>query len=274
MKHAPASEQQSVRLWIKPWTVTRALIIIVAFLTCASVAGQAAKYFWGIERAGGLIPGFDLDREANFPNWYQSTTLFCCSVFLSIIAVVTKRRRGPRLFQWGFLAFVFLMMSIDEEVSLHERLIEPLHNGLHTSGFLLYAWVIPGMIFVIGMAWAYWRFLKDLPPTTRKLFLIAGIIYVGGAVGMEMVGGEYRTLHGVENFHYAMLANLEEFLEMAGIIVFIYALLAYLGRLGTEVSVRPFAKPGALSPGKTAPAEDSLAVNFKDAEAAPIAIGK
>jgi len=34
----------------------------------------------------------------------------------------------------------------------------------------------------------YLRFLVDLPPKTRHLFLIAGLVYISGVLGMEMVG--------------------------------------------------------------------------------------
>ena len=46
---------------------------------------------------------------------------------------------------------------------------------------------------------------------------------------MESVGGWYFSLHGeMEDLSYSLLVAAEEFLEMSGIILFIYALLDYL----------------------------------------------
>lgn len=63
-------------------------------------------------------------------------------------------------------------------------------------------------------------------------FLAAASLYVGGAVGLEMVAGRYEDLSGISepalDTTLAMLASGEELLEMAGIVVFIYALMSYM----------------------------------------------
>jgi len=71
-------------------------------------------------------------------------------------------------------------------------------------------------------------FLRDLaaivslPARTRTLFLIAGAVYVSGAVVLEMAGGAYASTHGTD-LAYGALASVEEVLEMAGIVVMLYA---------------------------------------------------
>ncbi len=59
------------------------------------------------------------------------------------------------------------------------------------------------------------------------LFLIAGATYLGGVLGMELVGSSYIFNYG-PSLSYGIVATIEEVLEMLGIIVFIYALLDYL----------------------------------------------
>ena len=61
------------------------------------------------------------------------------------------------------------------------------------------------------------------------MFPTAGAIYLSGAIGMEMLSGAYCSLHGQNNMTYSLYVLLEEFLEMAGIVTFISALLGYLG---------------------------------------------
>lgn len=121
-----------------------------------------------------------------------------------------------------------MALSLDEFMSFHERLIEPLQNSLNTSGFLYYAWVIPGTIFVLIFLLAFLRFITTLPTKIKRLFIIAGTIYVSGAIGMEMLGGYYTNLYGEKNIIYAILTTIEEFLEMLGIVIFIYALMSYI----------------------------------------------
>jgi hypothetical protein len=69
------------------------------------------------------------------------------------------------------------------------------------------------------------------------LFVLAGAIYVGGALGLEMVGCHHRyPLHAPnptdweasKTMTYAVINHAEEFMEMTGAIIFVYALLSYV----------------------------------------------
>jgi hypothetical protein len=59
-------------------------------------------------------------------------------------------------------------------------------------------------------------------------FIISAVLYIGGSIGIELIGGKYAEIYGFEDFSYTMIATLEESLEMAGLIVFIWGLLGYL----------------------------------------------
>ena len=62
-------------------------------------------------------------------------------------------------------------------------------------GVFYFSWVIPALIAVAGVVLFYLRFLWKLPPTTRLLFLIAGVWFVASAAGGEMVQGWWEA-HG------------------------------------------------------------------------------
>jgi hypothetical protein len=64
------------------------------------------------------------------------------------------------------------------------------------------------------------------------------LIYVLGAVGLEMVGGLITNAFGTSNRNYFFAYTLEESLEMFGLIVFIYALMCYLFKEGSEIQIR------------------------------------
>ena len=67
----------------------------------------------------------------------------------------------------------------------------------------------------------------NLAPKTRFLFILAGCIYVGGSLGMELVDGAWASRYGMD-FFYFVLTDLEELMEMVGLLIFIYALLKFL----------------------------------------------
>ncbi|MCO5723344.1 hypothetical protein [Robiginitalea marina] len=57
--------------------------------------------------------------------------------------------------------------------------------------------------------------------------VVSGIIYVSGAIGIELLEGREAVTHGFESPGFKVLYTLEESLEMGGLILFLYALLSY-----------------------------------------------
>jgi hypothetical protein len=55
------------------------------------------------------------------------------------------------------------------------------------GGAIAFFWVVPGTAFVFIVLLAYLRFLAHLPQTTRRLFLLAGALFVLGSLGLEML---------------------------------------------------------------------------------------
>jgi hypothetical protein len=167
--------------------------------------------------------------------------LFCAALLLAVIAILKKKERDPERLKWTVLACGFLVMAFDEALSFHEKLAEPMRRLLGddvTLGVFYYAWVLPGMALVLVLAFYFLRFLLRLPAPTRLHFLVAGALYIGGAIGIELLGGRYEELYGDQSLTYSMIATLEESLEMAGVIVFIYALFHYIFATYEEVRFR------------------------------------
>ncbi len=222
---------------ISPRRFTRVLTLVVLCLTFASIAAQFSVYRLGYEDPFGFASLFDVDSESNIPTWYASSTLLLCSILLASIAYAKKIDSDRYFLHWGVLSIIFLYLSMDEAASIHEIADDPLRSALNASGFLYFTWVVLGAAFVLIFVLVYLRFLADLPVRTRHLFLVAGMLYVGGAIGMELVGGRYADLYGMQNFVYALIATVEEFLEMAGVVVFIFALLSYISAHLKDVQV-------------------------------------
>ena len=154
--------------------------------------------------------------------------LLFSATLLAIIAVFKKRRGDVFSMYWTVLAIVFLFLSVDEASSIHELATLPILKRFDSHGLLYYPWVIPGIIFVTIMAAFYRKFVFQLPEKTRRLMLIAATLYLGGAIGIELIGGWHHKTYGDDNLTYSFITTAEELLEMAGIIVFIHALLHYM----------------------------------------------
>jgi len=109
--------------------------------------------------------------------------------------------------------------------------------------------VVPGAIFVLVVLLAYARFLLHLPKRTLILFLVAGGVFVVGAIGVEMLGsrlefdvvqskGKFMNASVNTQVMYVVAVAIEELLEMLGIVIFVYALLSYIGFDAKEVTLR------------------------------------
>lgn len=221
------------RIEISKYGVTRAVAATVVVLQILNIPAVAFKYVWPWEGARHYIAFFGVAGEGKLPTFYSGVTLLAAAVLLGVIAAHARVHGGFRL-HWAGLGGIFALMAMDEMVAIHELSSNVLRSffGI-TGGPLYHAWVIPAMAFLVFMAIAYVRFLAALPARSRALFVTAGVIYVGGALGMEMAGSAYIAAHG-ENLAYGALATTEEVLEMSGIAVFLYGLMDHLERHAPE----------------------------------------
>ncbi|WP_298998260.1 hypothetical protein ACOKFD_01540 [Flagellimonas sp. S174] len=140
-------------------------------------------------------------------------------------------------FYWLGLAVIFLFLSLDEMISIHESLIHVTRKKFDLSGLFYFSWVLPYGILLIVISFVFFRFLINLPKKTLKLFVVSAIIYVGGALGVELFEGKYFEEHG-ENLIFAIFYTIEESMEMLGISIFIWALLDYIAQNVGKVSIK------------------------------------
>lgn len=203
------------------------LSFVALLLALLGLAAQLSETYQGdYVYKTAFVRMFDLSGESSIPTWFSSVTMLFCSVILSMIALASKRSGERYTLHWGLLSAILLGMSVDEVAQFHES-FNKIGSLLGTEGFLYYGWVIPGGVFVVAVALAYLKFLFDLPAKTRRLFIFAGAVFVGGALGMEMVGARAAQLYGETSPGFFLPVTVEEFMEMMGVIVFCYALLSY-----------------------------------------------
>lgn len=203
----------------------RALLLIIAFLTLAGIASDISRFAFHRDTVFGLVRLFDLDREANVPSWYASTALLASSILLLAISRVSPPSETRR---WRILAIVFLLAAIDEAAELHEIAGMILARFVRSGGVFHFTWVLLAIPLLIALAVAFLPLIFGLPARIRNLCLLAGVVFVSGAAGMEMINGAYADVHGYNNVTYKVLSDVEECLEMTGVAIWIYALLSHL----------------------------------------------
>ncbi|WP_412560491.1 MULTISPECIES: hypothetical protein [Winogradskyella] len=220
--------------------VLRALLIVVLFLLLGNLFAVYLRFNTeGMDSKVTrlMIKLFDFNLEANLPTYFSSLTLMFNGFLLALIGF-THKKLGQKFWHWLGLSAIFIFLAFDEMIQIHEQLRAPMEALFNTSGLLYFAWFIPYLAVTILIFIAYFKFMMRLPKRVLKLFIIAGVLYVGGAVGMEMLGGWHAEIHTEYTFTYAMMYSFEELLEMSGAVVFLYALLVYITTAFKNLKVR------------------------------------
>jgi hypothetical protein len=206
-------------------SVQRALAVALVAVAAAGLAVELLHHGLLPDLDEDLVALFSLSYEGNLPTWYSSALLLACAVTLGVIAAGAPAGSGR---YWSLLAAVFGYLSIDEAVGLHEQL-----NGLvELGGPFYFGWIIPAGAAVLLLGLAFLRFLVRLPAESRRRFILAGALYVGGALLMEIPLGMWTEARGDLGLGYALIDFVEESLEMIGATIFLLALLRHAANHG------------------------------------------
>ena len=182
----------------------------------------------------------DLDVEQSIYTWFSTVLLASAAALLSVLATAVWHSGRPYRWHWALLALIFLGLSADEALSLHEWLSGYVSDALGTDGYLYFAWVIPlGLAALIGLV-AYLPFIASFPRDLAAWLLVSAMLFIGGAVGVEMLAGNVVSSDGAarESGAYRVLVHLEEGLEGLGVIVFIRTLLLFAARSFGALTLR------------------------------------
>lgn len=184
----------------------------MSFLYAAAFAlilVHVGLYFWHYNVAALpalLLQMFDLDEENNLPTWYSGFILLNIAFFLYVHA----RTEGlARRRTWLLIAVGFLVLAIDEVAGIHETF-----NSVTAMN-----WAIPGGIAVLVLAVVFVPFLLSLRRNLAILFVVSGTMFVGGAIGVELLSEDLNN----DSLGYKMAVVMEEGLEMLGALLFLFA---------------------------------------------------
>jgi len=174
---------------------------------------------------------FNFDKEKNVPSIFSFILLLSSSAMLLYISFKELHFYVSKLF-WRSLSFVFLFLSFDELLRIHEKVGTFTSRYIEGKGVFNYEWLIPYGVLLIFLAFIYIKSLFKLPFKVRLQLIFSGVLFLAGAVGIEMITGvviQNNTLMPSFNLKNSpiifLLYTIEETLEMLGVSYFIYTLL-------------------------------------------------
>ena len=243
----------AIRIEVAPCAVARSLGLAAAFLAAGSFGMQMYRLASGQAQIPGLA-WVTLDGEHNLPALFSTLLLLIASALLLLVARLARDGRRGDVSRWLILSAGFFLMGLDESLSLHERLIDPMRSllGGGQLGIFFFAWVVPAIVLAGAVGLFFLPFVFRLPRRTAIAFVVSGALYLGGALGVELIEGWWREGHGHTNVMYHVLVTLEECLEMTGVIYFIHALLTHVATSFGDVQLRMRSAESSAAPAGTA----------------------
>jgi hypothetical protein len=229
-----------MKVWfdVNPRKAVWALFSGSLLLLAASLAVDFWTLFGDADKFWFLTRQFDFDVKNNVPHAFKTLLLLLCASAIFLNAREQANGTFPK--RWRLLGWIFLALAVDEEVQLHQQFFSPLiamfkGEDLDSAVDARIYWIVPYLILTAIFCAAYLGFWWRLPSPVRTLFAAAGIIYVGGAAIMEAFAHHYAKTHDDKNVPYLLLTNFSEWMQMAGSILFLHALLRHWQTTATKV---------------------------------------
>jgi hypothetical protein len=243
----------TLTLKVNAKSITTFLLKIVCALLVANVLSVYLRVVSGYESAMGFIHMFDFDRELNIPAFYSSLAILLAAGILWFISRdQAKKSAREQAIYWKVLCFIFVFLSLDELLSVHEHFGRI--NTLLSGDLNKYAqatsnkiWFIPYGIIFLAVGVFFIRFFLNLPYSVKKSMILAGLVFVSGAVGMELLGGIVAKANGADSMLYALCYTAEEILEMLGIVLFIRVLIQYIAIYSLQDNFHIYVQVGPIA---------------------------
>jgi hypothetical protein len=200
-----------LRFTIRSRTLRFGLLGIAALAIAASAIAVTMDVLTGSDDSvlGSFsrFAGFwlNVNNERNLTAWYSSILLAIVALVASDIARVERSQRRTPWWCWVFLSATFVYLSLDELLQMHEK------------SSIVSALLVP-LVIVFGAATL--PLLWKLPRRIALQFVAAGVLFVGGAAGIDSID---RFL-GETNL---VIVHLEEACEMFGVAIMLAAIAQY-----------------------------------------------
>jgi hypothetical protein len=166
---------------------------------------------------------FYFDRRLNFP-FFFSLSLLLINLFLLYRIIRIKTRSKPQAIFWITMGIAFLLFTVDEAFYIHQ------HFKMKTFGTIAsydraswshYLWVIPYFVIFGILMTLLFRYSSAITNKLKRDLLIAGLVFLLGAVGMEFAGTYYAIIRPRADVYLLLIKSAEGLLQMIGSVMFI-----------------------------------------------------
>ncbi len=203
-------------------------------------------WYPALEHHRKLVRFFHFDREGNLPTWFSSTQFLVLGALFAALYFLERHKRIGKIWLICMAAAVFL--SLDEAAAFHELL--GTYFGIWSRGapegtwlnnlqyFPSYYWMLIYLPIVLPLSILILRVLyKELGHEFGKV-LTGGFIFILGAVVLDFLEGRYGMdnhkgilIHGNSGTALIDTALIEEFMEMFGVSLIIYAFIRHYAKM-------------------------------------------
>lgn len=221
----PLADTEQARRWLPPRGVLAVGALTALLVFVDLVIKGYDRYF---DRITSLKAVFDVGGEGNVAAWWNATLLLGVAALALLAMALTGSRTRTSRWSWLAVAVAVGFLSLDETVSVHERLGGPVGDWARTNAVSLptYAWVLPGAVLALVGVVLFVRWARSLPPDLRYGLIGALALYLTGALVIEAVNGWLKKQGA--SLGYLFGTSLEETLEMGACVLAIAVLVRAL----------------------------------------------
>ena len=200
-------------------------VLVVHLLhTCQVFAHKVfGEGFWSDQTVRAI---FSVQGEQTVPAWFSGMMLWTAGIGALALGVLNAKHDRKIGALWCLLGAAFVYLSADEVVSIHEKLNGPAMLVVGDSDVAAAPWIIFGIFFagIIGLCCL--PLLFSVTRTVRNTMILAGVVYVGAAIGVEYVGEVIKAVYYTGEYSkvYTLFFSIEELLEMLGVVLFLHAI--------------------------------------------------
>lgn len=171
---------------------------------------------------------FNLGGESNVPTAFSVLLLLLATLILGVVTGFRRQTRSADGFSWKALTVIFGGLALEEATGLHGRTLSMIRESAGLDGALPYAWIMADGVVILSVLFAVLHFIDHLPVTVRWRLTVGSVVYVGGALGIELLGGMGLIALAEAGLlsHLVMVAG--QGMEMIGAVVFISGLLRFI----------------------------------------------
>jgi hypothetical protein len=189
---------------------------------------------------------FDLNNEKRFGAIFGASIIVIAAVCMLWTGLKTETRKWM-LAGYILVSGIIFFMACDEFFSIHERTGQMAGVSAEYGSQVVPGWVKVMAVVVALLCIPMGAFWWHLPKAFKIRTMIAAAVFLGGAMGVEVISSAFVMHQGTkETLGYGLLVAIEEGMEMIGIVILIDAIL--LHRAKALASVEASDAPPQASP--------------------------